>query len=171
MNFAIRAATKEDAVLIADISRQTFYETFAADNTKADMDKFLNEQFTSTRLISEVSLQENYFFLAYDNNEVAGYLKLRENKQSKLLTEKPSIEIARIYSIKKMIGKGIGKLLMQKSIDIAKQKQKQIIWLGVWEKNQRAIDFYHKWGFEKFGEQIFLLGTDLQTDLLMKKEL
>jgi ribosomal protein S18 acetylase RimI-like enzyme len=171
MNFAIRAATKEDAVLIADISRQTFYETFAADNTKADMDKFLNEQFTSTRLISEVSLQENYFFLAYDNNEVAGYLKLRENKQSKLLTEKPSIEIARIYSIKKMIGKGIGKLLMQKSIDIAKQKQKQIIWLGVWEKNQRAIDFYHKWGFEKFGEQDFLLGTDLQTDLLMKKEL
>ncbi len=132
MNFAIRAATKEDAVLIADISRQTFYETFAADNTKVDMDKFLNEQFTSTRLISEVSLQENYFFLAYDNNEVAGYLKLRENKQSKLLTEKPSIEIARIYSIKKMIGKGIGKLLMQKSIDIAKQKQKQIIWLGVW---------------------------------------
>ncbi len=171
MNFAIRAATKDDAVLIADISRQTFYETFAADNTKADMDKFLNEQFTSTRLISEVSLQENYFFLAYDNNEVAGYLKLRENKQSKLLTEKPSIEIARIYSIKKMIGKGIGKLLMQKSIDIAKQKQKQIIWLGVWEKNQRAIDFYHKWGFEKFGEQDFLLGTDLQTDLLMKKEL
>ncbi len=60
---------------------------------------------------------------------------------------------------------------MQKSIDIAKQKQKQIIWLGVWEKNQRAIDFYHKWGFEKFGEQNFLLGTDLQTDLLMKKEL
>jgi ribosomal protein S18 acetylase RimI-like enzyme len=60
---------------------------------------------------------------------------------------------------------------MEKSIDFAKQKRKQIIWLGVWEKNQRAIDFYHKWGFENFGEQIFLLGTDLQTDLLMKKEL
>jgi ribosomal protein S18 acetylase RimI-like enzyme len=170
MNITIRAATKDDAVLIADISRQTFYETFAADNTKANMDKFLSEQFTSTQLISEVSLPENDFFLAFANDEVAGYLKLRENKQS-LLKDKPSIEIARLYAIKKMIGKGIGKLLMEKSIDFAKQKRKQIIWLGVWEKNQRAIDFYHKWGFEKFGEHNFLLGTDLQTDLLMKKEL
>ncbi len=170
MNITIRAATKDDAVLIADISRQTFYETFAADNTKENMDKFLNEQFTSTQLISELSKPDNYFFLAYANDEVAGYLKLRENKQT-LLKDKPSIEISRIYAIKKMIGKGIGKLLIEKSIDFAKQKQKQIIWLGVWEKNQRAIDFYNKWGFEKFGEQNFLLGTDLQTDLLMKKEL
>jgi len=60
---------------------------------------------------------------------------------------------------------------MQVSLEIARKKQKQFIWLGVWEKNKRAIDFYTRWGFEKFGEWDFLLGNDLQRDWLMKKAL
>jgi ribosomal protein S18 acetylase RimI-like enzyme len=79
------------------------------------------------------------------------------------------MEIARIYAMKQMIGKGAGKILMQSSIDIAKEKNKAVIWLGVWEKNQRAIDFYTKWGFEKFDETDFLLGSDVQRDWLMRK--
>jgi ribosomal protein S18 acetylase RimI-like enzyme len=80
-----------------------------------------------------------------------------------------AMEIARIYSMTNMIGKGVGKALMQASIDLAKEKGKEVIWLGVWEKNQRAIDFYIKWGFEKFDETDFLLGNDLQRDWLMRK--
>ena len=60
---------------------------------------------------------------------------------------------------------------MQRSIEIARQKNAQIIWLGVWENNQKAISFYMKWGFEKFSEHIFMLGNDAQTDWLMKKAL
>jgi ribosomal protein S18 acetylase RimI-like enzyme len=65
----------------------------------------------------------------------------------------------------------VGKLLMQESITIGREKGKDIIWLGVWEKNQRAINFYSSWGFEKFGECDFLLGDDMQRDWLMKKKL
>lgn len=171
MNFSIREATKEDGVLIADISRQTFYATFAADNTKEDMEKFMQEQFTRGKLIIEVGSPNNYFFIASLNNEVAGYVKLREGKDPSTLNKRPSLEIARLYAMPNMIGKGVGKLLMQKSIDVAKEKSKELVWLGVWEKNQRAIEFYHKWGFEKFDEQDFLLGNDVQKDWLMKKEL
>ncbi len=171
MNFFIREATKEDGVLIADISRQTFYATFAADNTKEDMEKFMREQFTRGKLILEVGRPGNYFFIAHLNNEVAGYLKLREGKDPETLNNQPSLEIARLYAMPNMIGKGVGKLLMQKSIDVAKEKNKEIVWLGVWEKNQRAIDFYQKWGFEKFDVQDFLLGDDVQKDWLMKKKL
>jgi ribosomal protein S18 acetylase RimI-like enzyme len=171
MNFSIREATKEDGVLIADISRQTFYATFAADNTKEDMDKFMQEQFTRGKLIIEVGSPGNYFFIASLNNEVAGYVKLREGKEPSTLNKRPSLEIARLYAMPNMIGKGVGKLLMQKSIDVAKEKSKELVWLGVWEKNQRAIEFYYKWGFEKFDEQDFLLGNDVQKDWLMKKEL
>jgi diamine N-acetyltransferase len=171
MSLSIRYATKEDAALIADISRQTFYETFAADNTKDDMDKFLNQQFTKGRLMLEVGSAENTFLLAYKDNEVAGYVKLREANVPKSLNNSNALEIARIYSMVGMIGKGVGKLLMQSSIDIAKEKRKEVLWLGVWEKNQRAIDFYTKWGFEKFDETNFLLGNDMQKDWLMKKYL
>ena len=70
-----------------------------------------------------------------------------------------------------MIGKGVGKKLMQTCHDIARQKGKKILWLGVWKENHRAIDFYKSWGFEIFGDQEFILGDDVQTDWLMKKDL
>lgn len=171
MNFSLRYATKQDAELIADISRQTFYETFAADNTKEDMDKFLKEQFTRGRLMMEVGSPENIFLLAQSGDEVAGYVKLRESKAPLSLGSSKAMEIARIYSMRSMIGKGVGKILMQACIDIAAEKRKEALWLGVWEKNQRAIDFYAKWGFEKFDETHFLLGDDVQRDWLMRKYL
>jgi len=167
----VRIASDKDAELIADLSRQTFYESFASDNTKANMDKFLEEQFTRQKLIDEVKQPWHIFFLAFINDEPVGYAKMRDGAIPLSLISHSCIEIARIYSVKYTIGKGVGKKLMQTCHDIAKKKKKKILWLGVWEKNQKAIDFYTKWGFEKFGEQTFLLGDDLQNDWLMKKEL
>ena len=171
MDLTVRYATNNDATLIADISRQTFYETFAAENRKEDMDKFLSEQFTKGKLIMEVGNMENIFLLVYSGDDVAGYAKLREAKEPEKLKNVKTMEIARIYAMPNMIGKGVGNLLMKTSISIAKEKGKEVIWLGVWEKNIRAIDFYKKWGFEKFDVSDFLLGDDVQCDLLMKKEL
>lgn len=170
MNFTIRYATRKDAILVADLSRQTFYETFAAQNTREDMDKFMDQQFTRGRLIMEVGARENTFLLAYAGQEVAGYVKLRDGKRPKDLGHQPALEIARLYCVDSFIGKGVGKLLMQQSIDIAREREKKLVWLGVWERNQRAIDFYSRWGFVKFAETEFLLGNDLQTDWLMKRE-
>jgi ribosomal protein S18 acetylase RimI-like enzyme len=169
MCVTVRLATKNDAELIADLSRQTFYDTFAVHNTRKDMDKFMNEQFTKEKLVAEVAAPGNIFLLAYDGDETAGYTRLRENNNPEMLRGKETLEIARIYATKNSIGKGVGKALMKKSIDIAKEMKKEIIWLGVWEKNHRAIAFYEQWGFEKFGEHPFILGNDEQTDWLMKK--
>jgi ribosomal protein S18 acetylase RimI-like enzyme len=167
----VRVANERDAELIADLSRQTFYESFAPDNTKENMDKFMSEQFTREKLIDEVKQPWQIFFLAYVQHEPVGYVKLRDGSVPLQLDARSSLEIARIYSVQHMIGKGVGKKLMQTCHDIARQKGKNILWLGVWQHNQRAIDFYNTWGFEIFGEQEFILGDDVQTDWLMKKEL
>jgi ribosomal protein S18 acetylase RimI-like enzyme len=119
----------------------------------------------------EVGNIENIFLLAYYGDELAGYAKLREAKQPEKLNNVNALEIARIYAVANMIGKGVGNLLMQTSISIAKEKGKEVIWLGVWQKNIRAIDFYIKWGFEKFDVSDFLLGNDVQYDWLMKKNI
>ena len=135
------------------------------------MDKFLSEQFTRGRLILEVGAPGNTFLLAYVDDTVAGYAKLRTGMEPNELKALPAIEIARLYVLKEYIGYGVGARLMQASIDIAREQGKQVVWLGVWEKNQRAIDFYTRWGFQKFAECAFQLGDDVQTDWMMKKEL
>lgn len=165
----IKEAGVDDAVLIAALSQQTFIETFASVNTKENMDKFLQESFSKEILIKEVGASDNIFLLAYENEKPVAYARLRENNNPPELSGISSIEIARIYAVKDAIGKGVGKLLMQECISIAEQKDKALIWLGVWEHNKRAIDFYTKWGFEKFATHIFKLGDDNQTDWLMKK--
>ena len=169
MTLIIREATTKDARLIADISHQTFFETFAAYNRKEDMDKFLKQQFTKGKLIMEVGARENTFLLAYNGNDIAGYVKIRDERVPLSMGKVNALEVARLYAMSNQIGKGVGSRLMQACIDIAKQRKKEWLWLGVWEKNQRAINFYTKWGFEKFDETDFLLGDDMQRDWLMKK--
>jgi diamine N-acetyltransferase len=170
MTLVIREATVDDAVLIANISHQTFYDTFAAYNKKEDMDKFLGQQFTKGKLILEVGAKQNIFLLAYDGKTVAGYAKIRDDRVPVTMGNVSALEIARLYAMTSQIGKGVGSQLMQSCLKIAEQKQKEWLWLGVWEKNQRAIDFYTKWGFEKFDETDFLLGDDTQRDWLMKRK-
>jgi len=167
----IKEATIAEAALIADLSRQTFYEAFAADNTKENMDQFMNEPFNRQKLIEEVGAEGNTFLLAYQDNEAVGYVRMREATDPMLTENGPAIEIARIYAVQKSIGRGVGKALMQQCISLAKERDARVIWLGVWEKNQRAIAFYTKYGFEKFGEHVFMVGNDAQTDWLMKKSL
>jgi len=167
----VRIATEEDAELVADLSRQTFYESFVEQNTKENMDKFMNDQFTKEKLMDEVKQPWQLFFLAYIRDEPVGYVKLRDGMVPMQLDGRSSLEIARIYSVQDRIGQGIGKKLMQTCHQIAKQKGKKTLWLGVWKQNQRAIDFYTAWGFEVFGEQEFILGDDVQTDWLMKKDI
>jgi diamine N-acetyltransferase len=186
----IRLATNDDAALIADLSRRTFYETFSPFNTKEDIDKFMEEQFSTRQLIEEVGLPgnsfllaycndepvgyvrlSNTFLLAYCNDEPVGYVRLRENNNPPELAGLQTLEVARIYVEQRMIGKGIGKTLMQHAINVAHKKAKHYVWLGVWEKNFAAIDFYRAWGFKKFGTHSFILGNDVQTDWLMIKKI
>ena len=167
----IRYATIPDAELVADLSRKTFYETFGTHNTKENMDKFMKEQFTRESLIKEVSEPGNIFLLAMNEEKPVGYVRMREGEKYPEFGDRDSLEIARIYVVNKFIGTGVGKLMMQKCISLAKEIKKDIIWLGVWEKNKRAISFYTKWRFEKFAEHPFLLGDEVQTDWLMKKEI
>jgi len=167
----IRTADEDDAALIADLSRRTFYETFAAQNTKADMEKFMEEQFSREQLMEQVSEPGNIFLLAFMDDLPAGYARLKESDNPASLGTLNAMEISRIYVVNTAIGTGIGKALMNECIQFAIDRMKEVIWLGVWEQNLRAISFYKKFGFSKFAKHVFMLGDDPQTDWLMKKEL
>jgi len=167
----IRKAGKKDAALIADLSRKTFYDSVGWYNTAQNMDRFMNDQFSKEKLIAEVGEKDHIFLLAYLGDQPSAYVKLRENEPPEPLNKFNTIEIARIYVAQHAIGLGLGMALIERCVDIARAKNKEVIWLGVWEQNQKAIGFYNHCGFERFGEHIFMLGNDPQTDWLMKKRL
>ena len=123
--FIIRYATAEDAELIADLSRRTFHETFGYVNTKENMDKFMNEQFSREKLIKEVGEPGNTFLLAFDGEVPVGYVRLREGKKFPEFHGKDSLEIVRIYSVNSYIGTGVGQQMMRQCIFIAKELKKR----------------------------------------------
>jgi diamine N-acetyltransferase len=171
MPVTIRMAGPQDAVLIADMSRRTFFDTFAEYNTPEDMDHFMNEVFTREELKKEVYDPANIFIIAFEEDQPLGYVRMREGEAQDVFAGEPTLEIARIYNEKAAIGRGVGSALMKACVDLAIARGKKWLWLGVWEKNDRAIAFYSKLGFEKYDTHDFVLGKDVQTDWLMKKQL
>jgi ribosomal protein S18 acetylase RimI-like enzyme len=132
----------------------------------------MNEVFTREKLIAEVGLPNNIFLLACKGNEPAGYVRMRDKSMPEVSLGTDSIiEIARIYTSSSEIGKGIGSLLLEECVSIARHRHREYIWLGVWEKNDKAVRFYERNGFKRFGEHVFMLGDDIQTDWLMFREI
>jgi GNAT superfamily N-acetyltransferase len=170
-HLTIRTASLADARLLTELGAMTFRETFESTNTEEDMKLYLANNFSDGQLESELKEEGTTFIIVEDDEKAVGYAKMRRHHEPAGLNESNQIEIERIYSCKEYIGKSVGKTLMDTCLKIAKEEGHKVAWLGVWEHNARAISFYTKWGFEPFGTHPFLLGTDLQTDILMKKEL
>lgn len=153
------------------ISRQTFAETFASENSSDNMIVYLDQVLSSKKLMSELSnINTEFYFVKYAN-KVIGYLKLNFGRSQTEIQDEKAVEIERIYVLKEFHGKNIGQLLYDKAIQIARQKNADYVWLGVWEKNPRAIRFYQKNGFVAFDKHLFKLGDDEQTDIMMKLKL
>jgi ribosomal protein S18 acetylase RimI-like enzyme len=165
----IREASLADVSIIRQLGIKTFSDTFADSNTKEDMDAYLSKSFAPGVIESEFAEPATVFFLAFYNGEAVGYAKVRDSGIPDGLEARHPLEIERLYARKDFIGKSVGKKLMENCIAYAASKGHDVVWLGVWEHNHRAIRFYEKCGFTQFGAHPFLLGTDLQTDLLMKK--
>ena len=167
----VRKITSVDLTDLVKISRQTFNETFEEVNSEEDMQKYLSENLSEEQLQSELDNPESEFYFAENKDEILGYLKLNSgNSQTENKTEN-SIEIERIYVLKEFLRMKIGQLLLYHSTQTAKEKKAEFIWLGVWEHNERALKFYGKNGIEVYSKHDFVLGKDVQTDLLMKMNL
>lgn len=165
----INKATAEDLEIVQSLGRQTFSETFSDSNSEEMMKQYLEESFSTEKMISELNNPDSYFFIAWEDDDPVGYLKLNSGPAQTELQDDVSLEIERIYVKKSHHGKKIGQLLYEKALEMAENLHKEYLWLGVWEENHRALDFYRKNGFETFGTHTFRLGDDEQTDLMMKK--
>ncbi|HET6225590.1 MAG TPA: GNAT family N-acetyltransferase [Bacteroidia bacterium] len=160
-----------DLETLQQLSAQTFSQAFAADNTSEDMQSYLDKSFNLQQLTKELENPNSAFYFAMQEREAIGYLKINIGTAQTELKNLQALEIERIYVKKEFQGKQVGQLLFEKAVEQARQHRAPYIWLGVWEKNEKAIQFYKKNGFIKFDKHSFMLGSDEQTDILMKREM
>lgn len=169
LSIVLKKASADDVEVIQQLGRETFYETFSMHNSEEEMQKYLEESFSSEKMSKEINTPESQFFIAWEKENPVGYLKVNKGKSQTELQDDFSLEIERIYVKSSHHGKKVGQLLYEKALEIASAEGKKYIWLGVWEENKRAVSFYRKNGFEEFDKHIFRLGSEEQTDLMMKK--
>lgn len=167
-SIVIEECSLKDVIKIKDIGERTFYETFCNENSKEDMEDYLKKSFSYEQLENEMKNKNSRFYIAQDDKEVIAYMKLNFTQDQTDREYEDKLEIQRIYVLKEYKGRHIGKRLIQKAIEIAKSNSQKYIWLGVWEKNINAINFYKKQGFKKYSDHVFKLGQDEQIDNLME---
>lgn len=166
--FIIERSTLKDLEILRKISKETFFQTFCHMNTEENMENYLKTSFSYENIKSELENKDSIFFMVRCGEEAAGYMKVNFEKAQTEAGHKNSLEVQRIYILKKHQRMGLGKLLIDKAIEIAEEKNLDYIWLGVWEIHADAIKFYEKQGFEKFGSHTFVMGDEIQRDDLMK---
>ena len=167
----IRRAAPEDIGLVVDLGSRTFSAAFADDNTVEDMAEYLAANFNHERVAGELADQDSAFFIAEVEGAAAGYAKLKKGELPSCVTDDRTIELERIYTLPEHFGKGVGEALMRRCLEEARGLGFRTVWLGVWERNDRARAFYRKFGFRDVGDKIFQLGNDPQHDKVMERAL
>jgi diamine N-acetyltransferase len=168
----IRNAKINDAQLICNLGRQTQLETFLKDNIPAVMNAYIEATFNKEIIEKELNDGNCKYFIVEKGNLAIGYSKLRlDNKDENILAGPNAIELQRIYIIANEKGNGYGKIQLNFCENIAKSMGYDIIWLGVWEKNLYAMEFYKRNGYQLFSKHGFDFGGEIQNDFMMKKSL
>jgi GNAT superfamily N-acetyltransferase len=165
----IRTATASDNVLLAEIGAETFYDSFAAQNTPENMTAYIAGSFGPGIQEQELADPASRFLIAEMDGITVGYARLKTGAAPAVVPGQKPIEIVRFYARKPWIGRGVGAALMHACLYEAKAAGCDVIWLDVWEENPRAIAFYQKWSFIVVGKAVFQLGDDPQHDLLMAR--
>lgn len=167
----IRKVNIQDIEKLKEIGKLTFAETFSSENSEENMKEYLENGFSTEKLTAELTDSNAEFYFAQLDKKIIGYLKVNVGQSQTEIKDKNALEIERIYVLKEFHGKKVGQILYEKAIELAKEKNVEYVWLGVWEQNPRAIRFYEKNGFIAFDKHIFKLGDDEQTDIMMKLKL
>ncbi|MDX1768888.1 MAG: GNAT family N-acetyltransferase [Arenibacter troitsensis] len=171
MKLHLRPCSITDLEVLINLGRRTFIEAFEKDNKPEDFKIYLDSAFREETLYKELQDINSAYYFIYMESSLVGYIKLNENEAQSDINDINSIELERIYVLAEFQGHGIGEWVLRQVISIAKVKNRSYVWLGVWEHNPKAIKFYQRLGFYKFGTHPYFIGNDEQTDWLMRLDI
>lgn len=166
--WSIRAARANDAAELAALAERTFRDTFGPHNSGENLSLHCMRTFGATIQAAEIADPRRTTLVADAGGVLAGYGQLRWAATDCLVAVRPA-EIQRIYVDRPWHGRGVAPALMERLLDAARSGGADRVWLGVWEHNARARAFYRKSGFAEIGDHAFVLGNDVQRDLVVAR--
>lgn len=166
-SFTIRRAAVSDAAALAELAARTFTETFAAENSPEDLDAHLRSAYGVAHQTAELEDRDVITLPAFQGEELAGFAQVRRTSAPSCVVAEQPIELHRFYLARSAQGTGLATPLMLAARASAQELGGRHMWLGVWERNPRAIAFYAKTGFVAAGSHVFMVGSDPQTDLVL----
>ena len=134
------------------------------------MDAHCAKAYGASIQASEIASATMQTFVCDDDGVLTGYGQLRWAAAPDCVAAHEPAEIQRIYVDRDYHGKGVAQALMSALLDAAASGGADVVWLGVWENNPRAIGFYQKLGFRRVGEHVFHVGDDAQRDWILSRE-
>jgi len=172
MTETIELVKESEVTLLRDICISTFKNTFKdGEYSKEDFKQYFDEAYSVEKLKKELEDAYAFTYFYRVNNQVVGYFKLNINEAQTETMGSDYLEIQRIYFLPGSQGSGKGKQVFNFAIKKAQELQKSKIWLGVWEYNEQALNFYKKQGLKITGSHKFYTGAVVYTDLIMEKSI
>ncbi len=151
MSLTIRRARPADAAGLAELAERTFRETYAAHNTAEDMESYVAGHFGADRQAAELRNAARLTLVAEEDGRAAGYVQLARGEVPPSVAGAAPMEVTRFYVERPWHGRGVAQRLMAAAEAAAAAEGARTLWLGVWERNERAIAFYRKCGFRDVG--------------------
>lgn len=170
-SFVISKAGTEAAQCICTLAHETFRETYGPVAPAANLEKYIAANFNEARITQELQDPGHSYYIAYVADQPVGFTKITHHQSAKGMISKHGIKLDRIYVVKAYQGLSIGTELMKKVYGVAREAHADYIWLMVWQKNERAIQFYQKAGFVIYETDAFHFGDEVHQDFLMKLDL
>lgn len=170
-DWIIRAATSSDAAALSTLAERVFRDTFRDGNTQSDLDAYCASAFSTDIQARELADADTLTLVVERDNRLIAYAQLVANQTHGAVTGGRPIELKRFYVDKPFQGTPLAPQLMRASEEYARAAGADVVWLGVWERNPRAIRFYQKNGYHQVGEHTFTVGSDVQRDLVMSRRL
>lgn len=163
----IRRGVASDAAMLAVFAARTFSDTFAADNRLEDLQSHLAASYGVAQQTKELVDPNVITLLAISRGVLVAYAQIRRKLPPACVTQDQAAELHRFYVDRQAHGSGIARVLMSEVHRAAHELGGRHVWLGVWERNARAIAFYKKTGFVDVGSHDFYVGSDRQTDRVL----
>jgi len=166
----LRKIDTTEVDLLKDLTTSTFHESWLEDGNENDLESYIHENFSTNVLLAELKSNLITYIVAEVQNKIVAYIKIERDIQPyEFIVHKP-ICISRLYVKKGYQRLSIGSTLISEALLISANESYKVIWLGVWNKNLKAIQLYERHGFSKFGMYQFVMGNDISDDFLMKRK-